>query len=470
MTDGPSLAYSAARVAERDDIAAEIARHQQAIATLEARLVGEPAPSWPPTGFYLTFYVVSGILIGILGSLVSFIANVAGSFLLKQDPLLFLRVYGTVFLGARALTTDELDFFMLVAVVHFSVGALAGAVFHVLVNRFAPPRAAVQIALGAIYGLLMWVVNHQVVIAWVQPALVGRPFVLQMMPAWVAIATHLSYGLTLGVLQPLGRFVPYRPPVRATAAVLALACLAVAPALAADSAAIRADGARVYATYCIGCHGERGDGHGAAAEMLITRPRDFTKGVFKFRSTPTGSLPTDDDLFRIVTRGVYRTSMPEWSLLSERERRAVIAYVKGFYPEWETRGAGTPIVVPAAPADLATPERVARGRELYVLLECGACHGPEGRGDGPSAHTLQPDVWGNPQKPFNFTKGRLKSGSAPEDVYRTFMTGLNGTAMPSFADIFAEPDGENIRAGDGWNLVAFILSLRGSAATERESR
>jgi hypothetical protein len=65
-------------------------------------------------------------------------------------------------------------------------------------------------------------------------------------------------------------------------------------------------------------------------------------------------------------------------------------------------------------------------------------------GDGPSARTLPPDTWGNPQKPFNFTKGGLKSGGEPQDVYRTFMTGLNGTAM-LYGDIFAEPDGESIK-------------------------
>jgi mono/diheme cytochrome c family protein len=248
---------------------------------------------------------------------------------------------------------------------------------------------------------------------------------------------------------------------RGAAALALLACAAGAAAGERDR--LRADGATVYARYCVGCHGPRGDGKGPAAPMLITQPRDFTKGVFKFRSTPSGSLPTDDDLYRVVTRGVYRTSMPEWSLVSERERRAVVEYVKGFYPEWEQRGAGTPIPVPAAPPSVGSAEAVSRGRDLYQLLECGACHGPGGLGDGPSARTLEPDVWGNPQKPFNFTRGRLKSGGAPEDVYRTFMTGLNGTAMPSFYDIFAEPDGEYIRPGDAWNLVAYILSLRAPA-------
>jgi cytochrome c oxidase cbb3-type subunit 2 len=245
-------------------------------------------------------------------------------------------------------------------------------------------------------------------------------------------------------------------------AALALAAAGRAPAAGAEPV-FRAEGAAVYERYCVGCHGARGDGQGPAAAMLLVKPRDFTKGLFKFRSTPSGMLPTDDDLLRVVTRGVYRTSMPEWSLLPERQRRAVVEYVKGFYPEWAARGAGIPVVVPPPPASLGTPVAVARGRELFVLLECTACHGERGQGDGPSAGTLEPDAWGNPQKPFNFTKGRLKSGSGPEDIYRTFMTGVNGTAMPSYYDIFAEPDGDNIRAGDGWNLVAYILSLRAPA-------
>jgi len=453
-------------VTTRDEILRDIARHRAAIAALEAQLDDAPAAGWPPAGFYLTFYVVSGTIIGIIGSLTSFLCNVVGSLVVNQDPLRFLRVYGIVFLGARALTTDDLNFFMLVAVVHFSVGAAAGVVFHVLVNRFVPNRAGLQIALGAAYGLLMWVVNFHLVLAWLQPQLTGEAFVLSLMPTWVAVGTHVVYGLTLGILQPIGRFVAYRP---AAVAMALLAVVAAAPAHATEATALRQSGAQVYARYCVGCHGEGGDGRGPAAEMLITKPRDFTKGLFKFRSTPSGSLPTDQDLFRIVSRGVYRTSMPEWSLVTERERWAVIAYVKGFYPEWDERGPGTPIFIPPPPATLASPKSVARGRELYDMLECSACHGPTGHGDGLSVATIPLDAWGNPQHPFDFTKGRLKSGSAAEDVYRTFMTGLNGTAMPSYYDIFAEP-GDVIQSGDAWNLVAYILSLRQGPESKGGSR
>jgi mono/diheme cytochrome c family protein len=240
----------------------------------------------------------------------------------------------------------------------------------------------------------------------------------------------------------------------------ALACLVVVIAGGVAQADDLASGRLLYDRYCAGCHGTMGNGAGPAAPMLLTKPRDFTKGVFKFRSTPAGTLPTDADLFRTITRGVNRTSMPEWVLLPDRERWALVAVVKSFYPDWAAQGAGTPIPIEAAPADLESAERVARGRVVFETLECGTCHGPEGRGDGPSAKTLAPDTWGNPQKPFNFTKGKLKSGGDPEDVYRTFMTGLNGTAMPSYRDIFAEPDGEYIKPGDAWNLVAYVRSLR----------
>jgi mono/diheme cytochrome c family protein len=252
------------------------------------------------------------------------------------------------------------------------------------------------------------------------------------------------------------------------ALVAALAALPLVDAGAAGND-MREEGAKIYARYCEGCHGANGDGHGPAAPMLIVKPRDFTKGVFKFGSTPTGTLPTNEDLYRIITRGVYRTSMPEWSLLTERERMAVVEYIKGFSPEWAKRGSGQPIFIPAPPATLGSAESVARGREVYQNLGCRACHGEHGRGDGPSALTLEPDVWGNKQKPFDFTSGRLKSGPNPQDVYRTFMVGVGGTAMPAFGDVFNAPDGETFKEGDAWHLVSYVLSLRAPVAATAQA-
>jgi cytochrome c oxidase cbb3-type subunit 2 len=231
--------------------------------------------------------------------------------------------------------------------------------------------------------------------------------------------------------------------------------------------AVPGRGAELYATYCAGCHGDAGDGRGPAADMLIVKPRDFTKGVFKFRSTPTGELPTDADLYRTITNGAYGTSMPAWPLLTEVERHAVIEFIKGFYPGWRTEGPGTPIHIPPVPAAVGSAQSVARGRELYEMLDCAQCHGAGGRGDGPSSVDLDPDIWGNPQKPFDFTQGRLRGGPDVADIYRTFMTGIGGTAMPSYASIFDEPDDEYIFDGDAWNLVSYVLSLRRGGAEGR---
>lgn len=192
-----------------------------------------------------------------------------------------------------------------------------------------------------------------------------------------------------------------------------------------------ARGKAAYDIYCIGCHGEHGDGRGPAAERLITKPRDFTSGVYKFRSTDSSSLPLESDLHRTITRGLAQVSMPGFPLMPEHEKVAVIAYIKSFYPRWdEEAGKRKVIAVPRAPIDLETPERIARGQITYVTMQCGKCHGSNGAGKGATA-TSYKDAWGNDQKPFNFTRGRLKGGDDPEDIFRTFHTGLR-SIMPSY--------------------------------------
>src|SRR5439155_17092311 len=65
-------------------------------------------------------------------------------------------------------------------------------------------------------------------------------------------------------------------------------------------------GQSVYERRCIGCHGAKGDGNGPSAVFLNPRPRDFTRGIFKFRSTPDkDTLPTDVDLYLTVTDGLW---------------------------------------------------------------------------------------------------------------------------------------------------------------------
>lgn len=191
------------------------------------------------------------------------------------------------------------------------------------------------------------------------------------------------------------------------------------------------DAARLYASACAPCHGRKGDGAGRGVRQLGTpQPRDFTAGVFEFRTTPTGSLPTDDDLYRAISRGIPGTWMPAWEkLLSSEQRWALVRYIKGFSEFFAEEEPDLPIQIPPEPG--SSPELVEEGRFVYAVLKCWQCHGPSGRGDGPSADELTDD-WDRKIRPYDFTRGHYKNGSDPSDIYRTLVTGLNGTPMPAF--------------------------------------
>jgi mono/diheme cytochrome c family protein len=105
-----------------------------------------------------------------------------------------------------------------------------------------------------------------------------------------------------------------------------------------------------------------------------------------------------------------------------------------------------------------TVESMLRGRALFQKMECWKCHGPAGHGDGPSASTLT-DSKDNPIRPYNFATGtRFKCGETNQDLYRVFMTGLDGTPMPSFAD--------NLKPAEAWDLVHFLRTLQPTKTPE----
>ena len=214
-----------------------------------------------------------------------------------------------------------------------------------------------------------------------------------------------------------------------------------------------AEGKKLYRRYCIGCHGPFGDGNGENAPWIDPKPRDFVAATFKCRSTPTGTLPTDQDLFNAVTRGFTNSNMPHWDPLTPQERINLIAYIKTFSPRWQSEKPGEPIKIPAEPA--ITVQSIEHGHELFQKMECWKCHGQQGRGDGPSAATLT-DSKDQPIRPYDFADAgndsRFKCGSSNEDLYRIFMTGLDGTPMPSFADV--------IQPNDAWDLVHYLRTLQ----------
>ena len=215
-------------------------------------------------------------------------------------------------------------------------------------------------------------------------------------------------------------------------------------------------GKQVYERRCIGCHGEKGDGNGPSAEFLDPKPRDFTKGIFKFHSTPgKDALPTDADLFITVTHGLWGTAMPTWAEIPARDRLEVIQYIKTFSDRWQKKTVEPPIDVPAEPQ--VTEASIERGKALYHgKANCFICHGPGGKGDGVLAASLK-DEWGRAERPADFTlpagvHGGVKLGHDSVHIYKTIMTGVGGTAMPVFQTQLT-PD-------QAWDLAHYVESLR----------
>lgn len=209
------------------------------------------------------------------------------------------------------------------------------------------------------------------------------------------------------------------------------------------------DGQEVYNNYCAPCHGEDGRGDGPVAKSLFPKPRDFTRGAYKIRSTPSGSLPSDEDLLRIIYYGIPGTSMIPWDVLDENQRKALLPVLKAFSPAFEVRTAEAPVTVGLEIR--ATAETIAMGKKIYEEKECWKCHGEEGKGDGPSAYELEDDS-GYPIRPYDFTTGAsLKGGDSDRDIYLRFTTGMAGTPMPSFASELSDEQ--------RWHLVHYVRSL-----------
>ncbi|MBI4614259.1 MAG: c-type cytochrome [Planctomycetes bacterium] len=224
--------------------------------------------------------------------------------------------------------------------------------------------------------------------------------------------------------------------------------------------AIAEDGAGLYKASCAVCHGPEGKGDGEASEFLFPKPRNFASTGYRVRSTATGQMPTDEDLFRTITNGMPGSAMPAHSYLSEAERRALVRHVKTLAIIETGDGVtenlfelhGTPRVITAPPPPDRTPELLARGKRVYLEQGCNKCHGDSGLGDGPSAPTLKNEDESD-ARPNNFRRGIFKGGGSVADIYMRFTTGMNGTPMPSYE--------EALKKEDRYALAHYVRELGG---------
>jgi len=210
----------------------------------------------------------------------------------------------------------------------------------------------------------------------------------------------------------------------------------------------QARGKAVYDKHCTECHGVDGKGDGPGASYVAPRPRDFSSGRYKIRSTETGSVPTDDDLVNSVRHGLYGTAMPGWDrILSDADIQDVVAYIKSLSPQFAT----PPKTVSVAEGTPSSPDSITRGQQVYEKLQCGKCHGTDGKGTG-AVTTDFTDDWQQPLPAADLTQPwTFRGGATSRDVYLRFRTGMAGTPMPSFADAASDKE--------MWDLANYVVAL-----------
>ncbi len=213
------------------------------------------------------------------------------------------------------------------------------------------------------------------------------------------------------------------------------------PAAGAPQGATAAE--RIYFAHCAVCHGPDGRGNGPAAPSMIPRPRDFTEGAYKYKSTPAGAPPSDDDLTATIAEGLAASGMPGWKdILTPGEIRGLAGVVKAMSPAFAQ--SQPPVAVPPRPAP--TEASLARGKALYADADCAACHGDDLRGG-----KVLEDAKGYPVVSRDLTAPwTFRGGSAPEEIWLRLTTGLAPGPMPSSA--------RRLDASQRWDVVNYLLA------------
>ena len=204
-------------------------------------------------------------------------------------------------------------------------------------------------------------------------------------------------------------------------------------------------GKELYDDYCATCHGINGKGDGPSAAEMKTKPTDFTSGMYEFKSTPYGTLPTKEDIVSTLKLGVRTTAMIPQLQLNEEQMYEVAVYVLSFAPKSQITG--KPIKIPPEPE--LTAKNISNGEKLFDV-NCVSCHGKDLKGDGPNSQKLV-NYKGKPILPANLTVIPLKRGNSPEWIYKIISTGIESTPMISYYGI--------IKPEEIWDVVHYIDSI-----------
>jgi mono/diheme cytochrome c family protein len=106
------------------------------------------------------------------------------------------------------------------------------------------------------------------------------------------------------------------------------AIFAQAPKPPQKTPELLAQGKKLYEQNCVMCHGPKGDGKGVLGAALKPPPTDFTLPLPQWPFSK-GDI---NKAFEAVTKGVPNTSMVKWDQLPEKDRWALVYFVREFAP------------------------------------------------------------------------------------------------------------------------------------------
>jgi hypothetical protein len=194
---------------------AELEQLRRRVEHLEHDLAAAAPAAWVPKTYYTAYHVLAGMMLGLCSAASSLLFNVIGAALVGKDPLQLIRVYLTFPLGEKALTEPQTGFVLAAGCgLYLITGMFGGIPFHLILSRFFDKSSfGLRFVVATVMGLGIWLINFYGLIAWLQPALIGGNWILEQIPVYVAIGTHLVFGWTMLLIDQWGRFVPGHRPV-----------------------------------------------------------------------------------------------------------------------------------------------------------------------------------------------------------------------------------------------------------------
>lgn len=203
---------------ERDTLQNELDRLKQQVTVIEGQLAAASRTGeWPPRGYYTTYHVLAGMVLGLFGAAASLLFNIVGAAMVGRHPLELIRVYLTFPLGEKALEVQSGFVLAAGCCLYLGTGMIGGIPFHLILSRFFGNASGTKrFIVATVLGLGVWLINFYAVLSWLQPLLIGGSWIVDRIPVYVAASTHVVFGWTLLLVDQWGRFVPPSMPARSS--------------------------------------------------------------------------------------------------------------------------------------------------------------------------------------------------------------------------------------------------------------